>query len=92
MPPLSWPLVKQGQCFKYLTGGLGNVADLVAQPDLKLPNLARGFPESIKDLKGKRIGVVAGPGGQECALSVAAVAGHAPAGGAGADLGVRTPN
>ena len=58
-PPLSWPLVKQGQCFKYLTGGLGNVADLVAQPDLKLPNLSKGFPESIKDLKGLRIGVVA---------------------------------
>ena len=58
-PPLSWPLVKQGQCFKYLTAGLGNVADLVAQPDLKLPNLSRGFPESIKDLKGMRIGVVA---------------------------------
>lgn len=58
-PTLSWPLVKQGQCLKYLTGGLGNVADLVAQPDLKLPNLSRGFPESIKDLKGMRIGVVA---------------------------------
>ena len=58
-PALSWPLVKQGQCLKYLTGGLGNVADLVAQPDLKLPNLSRGFPESIKDLKGTKIGVVA---------------------------------
>ena len=59
VPPAAWPLVKQGQCLKYLTGGLGNVADLVAQPDLKLPNLSRGFPESIKDLKGMRIGVVA---------------------------------
>ena len=58
-PSLSWPLIKQGQCLKYLTGGLGNVADLVAQPDLKLPNLGRGLPESIKDLKGMRIGVVA---------------------------------
>ncbi len=58
-PSLSWPLVRQGQCFKYLTGGLGNVADLVAQPDLKLPNLNRGLPDSIKDLKGMRIGVVA---------------------------------
>ena len=35
------------------------MADLVAQPDLKLPNLSKGFPESIKDLKGLRIGVVA---------------------------------
>ena len=58
-PSLSWPLIKQGQCLKYLTGGLGNVADLVAQPDLKLPNLNRGLPDSIKDLKGLRIGVVA---------------------------------
>ena len=58
-PGLSWPLVRQGQCLKYLTGGLGNVADLVAQPDFPLPNLSRGFPESIKDLKGTRIGVVA---------------------------------
>ena len=58
-PALSWPLIKQGQCIKYLTGGLGNVADLVAQPDLKLPNLSKGFPDSIKDLKGTRIGVVA---------------------------------
>lgn len=58
-PALSWPLVKQGQCLKFLTGGLGNVADLVAQPDLKLPNLSREFPDPIKDLKGTRIGVVA---------------------------------
>lgn len=58
-PWLSWPLVKQGQCIKYLTGGLGNVGDLVAQPDLKLPKLSRGFPDSITDLKGMRIGVVA---------------------------------
>ena len=58
-PTLSWPLIKQGQCFKYLTTGLGNVADLVAQPDWKLPNLSKGFPDSIKDLKGARIGVVA---------------------------------
>ena len=58
-PALSWPLAKQGQCLKYLTSGLGNVADLVAQPDLKLPNLSRGALEGIKDLKGMRIGVVA---------------------------------
>ncbi len=58
-PSLAWPLVKQGQCLKYLTGGLGNVADLVAQTDVKLPNQGRGFPDAIKDLKGLKIGVVA---------------------------------
>ncbi len=58
-PALSWPLIKQGQCLRYLTSGQGATGDLVAQPDLKLPNLSRGFPESIKDLKGLGIGVVA---------------------------------
>ena len=58
-PALSWPLIKQGQCLRYLTSGQGATGDLVAQPDLKLPNLSRGFPESIRDLKGMRIGVVA---------------------------------
>ncbi len=58
-PALSWPLIKQGQCLRYLTSGQGVTGDLVAQPDLKLPNLNRGFPDSIKDLKGLRIGVVA---------------------------------
>ena len=27
---LSWPLVKHGQCLKYMTGGLVNVGDLMA--------------------------------------------------------------
>ena len=58
-PPVSWPLIKQGQCLRYLTAGQGVTGDQVAQPDLKLPNLNRGLPESIKDLKGMRIGVVA---------------------------------
>ena len=58
-PALSWPLIKQGQCLRYLTAGQGVTGDFVAQPDLKLPNLNRGFPESIKDLKGLKIGVVA---------------------------------
>ena len=58
-PGLSWPLIKQGQCLRYLTAGQGVTGDLVAQADLKLPNLSRGFPESIKDLKGLKIGVVA---------------------------------
>ena len=76
---LSWPLVKQGQCLKYLTGGLGNVGDLVAQPDLKLPNLSRGFPESIKDLKGTRIGVVAlGSGTQNWVEMLLKSAGMSP--------------
>ena len=57
-PPVTWPLIKQGQCFKYLTAGQGATADLVAQPEWKLPNQSKGFPESIKDLKGARIGVV----------------------------------
>ena len=57
-PPVTWPLIKQGQCLKYLTAGQGVTADLAAQPDLKLPNLSKGFPESIKDLKGLKIGVV----------------------------------
>ena len=58
-PALSWPLIKQGQCLRYLTAGQGVTGDFVAQADLKLPNLNRGFPESIKDLKGLKIGVVA---------------------------------
>lgn len=57
-PPVTWPLIKQGQCIRYLTAGQGVTGDFVAQPDLKLPNLSRGYPDSMKDMKGLRVGVV----------------------------------
>lgn len=58
-PSLSSPLVKQGECFKCPTGGLGSVAERVDRPFCKRPNLSKGFQEPIKHLKSATISVVA---------------------------------
>lgn len=51
------PLMKQGQCFQYLTSGARTFYNLIAQPDLNLPNASVAFPGNLVDLKGKRIGI-----------------------------------
>ena len=51
------PLLKQGQCFQYLTSGARTYYNLIAQPDLKLPNANQPFPKNLADLKGKRIAI-----------------------------------
>ncbi len=51
------PLIKQGQCFQYLTSGARTYYNLIAQPDLNLPNANQPFPKNLVDLKGKRIAV-----------------------------------
>lgn len=58
-PSLVWPLLNQGTCVKYLAPGLGNMYNIIARPDVKLPNINAGFPASVRDLKGKTIGIVA---------------------------------
>ncbi|MEZ5653933.1 MAG: ABC transporter substrate-binding protein [Burkholderiaceae bacterium] len=58
-PVFAWQLQTKGECIRYLGTGVGSYYSLLAQADLDLPNLAKGFPDSIRDLKGKRIGVVA---------------------------------
>lgn len=55
----SAPLIRQGQCFQYLTSGARAYFNLLAQPDLKLPNASVPFPGNLVDLKGKKIGIVA---------------------------------
>ena len=51
------PLLKQGQCFQYLTSGARTYYNLVAQPDLKLPNAGQPYPKNLVDLKGKKIAI-----------------------------------
>ena len=51
------PLLKQGQCFQYLTAGARTYYNLVAQPDLKLPNANQPYPKNLVDLKGKKIAI-----------------------------------
>lgn len=58
-PALAYPLLAQGECLKYLAPGQGNMYSLIARADADLPNVDKGFPESVRDLKGKTIGVVA---------------------------------
>lgn len=51
------PLMKQGQCFQYLTSGARTYYNLIAQPDLALPNAGQPYPRNLVDLKGKRIAI-----------------------------------
>ena len=51
------PLIKQGQCFQYLTNGARTYYNLIAQPDLKLPNANVPYPGNLIDLKGKKIAI-----------------------------------
>ncbi|WP_162164539.1 ABC transporter substrate-binding protein [Intrasporangium chromatireducens] len=58
-PALVYPLLKQGQCLRYLGPGMGNMYNLIARPDANIPGADKGFPDSVRGLKGKTIGVVA---------------------------------
>ncbi|VTU25275.1 ABC transporter substrate-binding protein [Variovorax sp. PBL-E5] len=51
------PLLKQGQCFQYLSAGARTYYNLVAQPDLKLPHAKEPYPKNLIDLKGKKIAI-----------------------------------
>ena len=51
------PLIRQGQCFQFLTSGARTYYNLIAQPDLKLPHAGDPFPANLVDLKGKKIGI-----------------------------------
>ena len=51
------PLMKQGQCFQYLSAGARTYYNLIAQPDLVLPNANQPYPRNLADLKGKRVAV-----------------------------------
>jgi len=51
------PLMKQGQCFQYLTSGARTYYNLIAHPDLKFPNAGKPFPDNLVDLKGKKVGI-----------------------------------
>ena len=51
------PLIKQGQCFQYLTSGARTYYNLIAQPDVKLASANQPYPKNLADLKGKRIAI-----------------------------------
>jgi len=56
---LTTPAVNQGECVKYLTTHATNSVNLIGRSDVAWPNASKGFPESVRDLKGKTVGVVA---------------------------------
>lgn len=53
----SAPLMKQGQCVTYLTSGARTYYNLLAKPDLDLPNADKPYPENLVDLRGKKIAI-----------------------------------
>lgn len=58
-PSVTAPLDQQGVCFKYLAAGVGNYFNIIARKGIDLPNLAKGYPANLVDLKGKKVGIVA---------------------------------
>lgn len=58
--------IAKGADFVGIVGGAGsNAAVLVVSSKVELPNLAKGLPDVMRDLKGKKIGVAArGTGGE----------------------------
>jgi NitT/TauT family transport system substrate-binding protein len=58
-PALVYPLLTQGQCLRYLAPGMGNMYNLIARPEAKIPGADKGYPEAVRGLKGKTVGVVA---------------------------------
>lgn len=63
------PLAAQGQCFQYFNSDARQFYNLIAQPEVALPNAARPFPENLQDLKGKKVGIVGRGGGMEYMLN-----------------------
>jgi ABC-type nitrate/sulfonate/bicarbonate transport system substrate-binding protein len=53
------PLISQRQDVLALGGNMRLNYSIIAQPDLKLPNLIAPFPVPIRDLKGKKVGITA---------------------------------
>ena len=49
----------QGECIQYLTMDIGSIYSVVGRADLDWPNAGKGYPDAIRDLKGKTIGVTA---------------------------------
>lgn len=65
----SAPLNKQGQCLQYLTRGSGAFYNIIARPDIELPNANKPFPQNLVDLKGKRIGIISRGSSQETMMN-----------------------
>jgi ABC-type nitrate/sulfonate/bicarbonate transport system substrate-binding protein len=64
-PPLMAPALAQGACVKYLAADEGNVLDVIGRPGLATPNAGKPYPEPLKDLKGKKLGIVVRGGAGE---------------------------
>lgn len=56
-PSATAPLTAQGECFRFLTSGTRASYNIIARPDLVLEHKDEGWPGSIQDLKGKKIGI-----------------------------------
>lgn len=63
-PPTTVPLDEQGECFSYKSPNAASFFNVIARKGVDLPNLAKGYPDNLADMKGKRVGVVSigGPG------------------------------
>jgi NitT/TauT family transport system substrate-binding protein len=74
------PLMGQGECFRFLTANQAAYYRLIARPDVPLAHAGAAFPESVRDLRGRTIGMVSTGGAQERILTeTLAKAGMSPA-------------
>src|SRR5690606_5528580 len=63
------PLIRQGECFRFLTANQVAYYRLVARPGVPLAHPGAAFPESAQNLRGRKIGIVSMGGAQERILT-----------------------
>lgn len=67
--PVTAPLAQQGTCFQYDTAQFRNYTNIIAGPDVELEHQDEPYPANLKDLEGKKIGIVAVGTSQEAQMN-----------------------
>ncbi|WP_430331862.1 ABC transporter substrate-binding protein [Rhodococcus sp. ACT016] len=69
VPALMWPAIDKGACVKAMGGTVGNSMEVIAQPGTEIKGDPTDPNTTVKNLKGKTIGVIARGSGTELWIS-----------------------